>query len=616
MTESHSFSCDVLVAGGGMAGVGAALAAARRGVQVILCHDRPVLGGNASSEIRMHVVGSDQSGGRGSELETEARETGLIEEIRLENCVRNAQRSPSMFDLILYEKCRAEPNLKLMLNTTVIAADVADDTIHSITADRQSTEDRFTITAQIYIDATGDGRLGVEAGASFIEGRESTDQHGESLAQSEPDSMRLGSSLMFQARKHDHPIPFVAPDWSRNFSEEDLHLRPHAATTGLHDDLNLEYGYWWIEWGGHLDTIKQNEEINDELLAIILGAWDHIKNGGDHGADNWALEWFGFVPGKRESRRFIGQYILTEKDVITSIPHHDAIAYGGWFIDTHPFMGVDASDEPPCTQHKVPLLYDIPLRTCVSADIKNLMFVGRNMSATHIAFASTRVMATCMGMGQGIGIAAAYTVDKGLSPAELSSNESGIATIQQQLLEDDAFLIGIINQDDQDLARRATVSSSSEQVNGTANNCIKGQTRSVHGSDGVAKERTSIGTHRWMSDPNVPLPAWLMLEWPGPIEPTRIQLIFDTGLHRVMTMSLADSYTKRMKWGIAQPETVRDYVIEVRVVGLWKRACCVADNYQRRKVHPLDCGPIDAIRVRITATNGLNHARVCEVRVY
>ena len=102
MTESHSFSCDVLVAGGGMSGVGAALSAARRGVQVILCQDRPVLGGNASSEIRMHVVGSDQSGGRGSELETEARETGLIEEIRLENCVRNAQRSPSMFDLILY----------------------------------------------------------------------------------------------------------------------------------------------------------------------------------------------------------------------------------------------------------------------------------------------------------------------------------------------------------------------------------------------------------------------------------------------------------------------------------------------------------------------------------
>ena len=384
----HNQNCDVLIAGGGPAGVVAALAAARAAQRVVLCQDRPVLGGNASSEVRMHMVGADCSGQRGAELETEAREGGIIEEIRLENCVRNPQRSPAMFDLILYDKCRAESNLTLLLNTAVIGAEVYDGRICRATAERQSTEDRFSIEAAVFVDATGDGRLGVEAGAPFMEGRESREQFGESLAQPVADKQRLGSSLMFQARKHDRPMPFQAPAWARKFTEDDLRLRPHGSATAGHGDLGLEYGYWWVEWGGQLDTIADNEQIRDELLAIVMGVWDHVKNGGDHGAENWALEWFGFLPGKRESRRFLGQHVLTEADVLRSTTFDDAIAYGGWFIDVHPPMGVDAADEPPCTQHRVPHLYDIPLRACVSRDIENLMFAGRNMSATHIAFAS------------------------------------------------------------------------------------------------------------------------------------------------------------------------------------------------------------------------------------
>ncbi|WP_425395153.1 FAD-dependent oxidoreductase [Aeoliella sp.] len=616
MPRQQQIECDVLVAGGGMSGVGAALAAARHGARVVLCQDRPVLGGNASSEIRMHIVGADQSGGRGVPLETEARESGLIEEIRLENCVRNPQRSPSVFDLILYEKCRAEPNLQLLLNTTVTAARCDGTRIESVTAERQSTEDVFTITAAVFVDATGDGRLGLEAGAPYVEGRESREQYGESLAQDEPDNLRLGSSLMFQARRHDRPMPFVPPSWARKFSEEDLRLRPHASTTGYHGDLNLEYGYWWIEWGGHLDTIQHNQEITDELLAIVLGAWDHVKNGGDHGAENWALEWFGFVTGKRESRRFIGQHVLTEQDVVTSAPQHDSIAYGGWYIDTHPIMGVDAPDEPPCTQHQVPLLYDIPLRACVSAKIENFMFAGRNISATHIAFASTRVMATCTQMGQGVGTAAAYAVASGLAPAQLTVEPTALNTIQQQLLQDDSFLIGLVNQHPHDLARQAQVTASSEQQGGAATEAVRGQTRSVHGPGGVDRERTMPGAHRWMSDPDDGLPAWLQLEWSEPITPSRVQLIFDTGLHRVMTMSLADSYTAKMQWGVVPPECVTKFSIEVRHCGKWQVAAGVDDNYQRRVVCPLPAEAIDALRIRVEATGGIDHARICEVRVY
>jgi FAD-dependent oxidoreductase family protein len=249
----------------------------------------------------------------------------------------------------------------------------------------------------------------VGADQSGSRGRESQDQHGESLAQLTADKMRLGSSLMFQARRHDRPMPFAPPSWARNFSEEDLKLRPHASTTGDHGDLNLEYGYWWIEWGGHLDT--------------------------------------------------------------------------------HPALGVDAHDEPPCTQHQVPFLYDIPLRACISSTIKNLMFAGRNISATHIAFASTRVMATCTEMGQGVGTAAAYAVANNLQPWELAETPTAVAAIQQQLLKDDAFLIGIANQDPQDLARSATVTASSQQPQGKAANATCGQTVPCRFSQGSLHTR-------------------------------------------------------------------------------------------------------------------------------
>lgn len=492
--ETHSLQCDILIVGGGPAGVPCALAAARNGANVILCQDRSVLGGNASSEVRMHIVGADASGARGIRLATEAREGGIIEEIRLETSVRNPQRSASMLDLILYEKCRAEPNLTLMLNTAVDGAQVGQNQIVHASAVRQSTEDRFIIKAKIFIDCTGDGRLGVEAGALFRTGREAKSEFGESMAQDEADEKRLGSTLLFQARKYDRPMPFTAPPWARHFTEEDLKYRPHA-TPGL--DLGLEYGFWWAEWGGELDTIKDNETIRDELLAILLGAWDHIKNGGDHGADNWALDWFGFLPGKRESRRFIGQHILTENDILTARHFPDAIAYGGWSLDTHPPAGVDAVDEEPCDQPLPPHLYDIPLRCCVSKNISNLMFAGRNISATHIGFSSTRVMATCAVIGQGVGTAAAYAIGHKLLPSQLAANDQAVEAIQQRLLRDDAFLIGVRNRDPADVAQHATVTASSETHAGDCQAVLSGQTRSIHGDLGARPDLANPGAHRW-----------------------------------------------------------------------------------------------------------------------
>ena len=554
VVRGQELDCDVLVAGGGAAGVPCALAAARGGARVILCQNRPVLGGNASSEVRMHIVGANGTGSfeRGGELETEAREGGIIEEIRLETCVRNPQRSASMLDLILFEKCRAEPNLTLLLNTTVTGVEMEGSRIARAVAERPSTEDCFQIRAGIFIDCTGDGRLGVEAPTH-------------------------------------------------------------------------EYGCWWAEWGGTLDTIKDNERIRDELLAIVLGIWDHLKNGPPGtppGADpfqaaHWALDWFGFLTGKRESRRFLGQHVLTESDVLGSRPFADAIAYGGWSLDLHPPEGIDAPDQPPCTQHPVPHLYDIPLRCCVARDVSNLMFAGRNISATHVAFSSTRVMATCAAVGQGVGTAAAFAAASKIPPAELNSRREAIHAIQQQLLRDDAFLIGIHNQDSRDLASSAAITATSELPGGEVRQVISGQTRSVHGARGAPPDRRRAGTHRWMSDPAAGLPAAIRLDWSTPIHPAVVQLVFDTGLHRHLTLSHHDGYTAKMHWGKPQPETARDYVIDGFDGDAWQQLVAETGNYQRRRMHTLDLkAAVTSLRITVLATNGVDHARICEVRVY
>lgn len=617
--NDHDLTGDVLVAGGGIAGVACALAAARLGAKVILCQDRPVLGGNASSEVRMHIVGATGLHG-GQPLETELREGGIIEEIRLDLAVHNPQRSPAMMDLVLYDKCRQEPNLTLLLNTTVVSAQVEGGMIQSVRAERQSTEDRFRITARVFVDCTGDGRLGVEAGAPFRQGREGQAELGEALAPQIGDRKTLGSTILFQARKHDQPMRFVAPPWVRRFKAEDFKFRPFGRP-GY--DLGLEYGYWWVEWGGCLDTLKDNERIRDELLAIVLGVWNFIKNESGMDVSWWALEWVGFLPGKRESRRFVGQHVLSEGDLLQSRAFPDAIAYGGWPIDLHPPEGIDAPELPPCDQRGLRHLYDIPLRACVSAGPANLMFAGRNISATHVAFASTRVMATCAVVGQGVGTAAALAVREGVAPAEVGVRPELVRAIQQQLLKDDCYLPGVRNEDPGDLVRAASRFSASSALPGAGPELVRsGQTRSVHGSPELdcicaPPARAFPGLHRWMSDPAQGLPAWLEISWADPVNLREVILIFDTGLHRILTLSQADGYTRTMLWGQPQPETVRDYVIELKTASAWQEVARVDGNYQRRRTHELQPAvKAHALRVLVTATNGLDHARIVEVRAY
>ena len=451
---------DVVVVGGGLAGVCAAIASARNGAKTVIIQDRPVFGGNSSSEIRVPPGGATNGGAW-------ARETGVIEEIQLENLVRNHARTDSgmmnsIWDLVLYEKVRDQENLSFHLNTSARGVEMEGNRIKAVICEQLGSERRLRIKGKIFIDCTGDGTVGAAAGASFRMGREARDEFNESLAPEKADNVTQGSSLMFLARDVGRPVKFTPPPWAERYpTEESLYKR-------FHHIRKKEFGgFWWIEVGWPFNTIDQNEEIRDEALRHLLGVWDHIKNHGDHGAENMALEWIGFLPGKRESRRLMGDYILTENDVRNNTPFPDRVAYGGWFIDIHTPGGILAKDQPPeplcgdpdkSDELRVEL-YSIPFRCLYSRDVENLMMAGRNISVTHVALGTTRLMLTCAVMGQAAGTAAAMCVRYGITPRELYRTR--IKELQQRLLRDDCFILDMPNEDPDDKARKAKATATS-----------------------------------------------------------------------------------------------------------------------------------------------------------
>ena len=449
---AYDATFDVLVIGGGLSGLCAAIAAARNGCSVGLVHDRPVLGGNSSSEVRVNIGGADAHGSR-----RHARESGIIEELRLEDRLRNHEppvngRITFVWDHVLLSAVWREPHITLFLNTSAQEAIMADpETIAGVVAYQSSTFRTLYLRGHIVIDCSGDGQTAADAGAHYRMGREGRGEFGETAAPELPDDLTLGSSILFRVRDLGRPVPFTPPPWAHDFpSDDDLPFRDHS--------YFARAGFWWVEYGGTLDTIADAETIRDHLLAYVLGVWDHIKNHGDHGAENFVLDWVGAVPGKRESRRFLGDHILTQRDLTTPATFDDAVAYGGWPIDLHPPEGIH-SNEPPATFVPVPRVYPIPFSSLYSRNIRNLMFAGRNISASHVAFGSTRLMATGAVMGQAVGTAAAICKRFNTVPRSIRYNH--IRQLQQTLLRDDAYIPGIRNTDPRDLARIAHASASS-----------------------------------------------------------------------------------------------------------------------------------------------------------
>jgi len=443
---------DLVVVGGGMAGVCASLVAARENLSVALVQDRPVLGGNSSSEVRLWVLGATAHLGNNNRW---AREGGVIDEILVENLYRNPEGNANLFDALLLDKVLAEPNITLLLDTAVFDLEKKDEQrIEKVVAFCAKNSTRYELRAPLFCDASGDGIIGYLSGASYRIGAEAAEEFDEAFAPEEAYGGLLGHSMYFYSRDTGKPVKFVPPDFAlKDITDIPRYKNFKAGDTGC--------SLWWLEYGGRLDTIHDNRQIKLELQKIIYGVWNHIKNSGEFPeAENLTLEWVGNVPGKRESRRFEGDYMINQRDVIEQHRFDDAVSFGGWAIDLHPGDGI-YSKLDGCTQWHSKGVYQIPYRTLYSRDISNLFLAGRIISATHVAFGSTRVMATCGHSAQAVGMAAAMCREKGMEPRALTQ-PAEMKELQQRLLATGHYIPELNAADPRDLARSASVEASSE----------------------------------------------------------------------------------------------------------------------------------------------------------
>lgn len=439
--KAITHKCDFCVVGGGLAGTIAALSAARKGVKVVLIQDRPVLGGNSSSEIRMWVRGAKGKYNR---------ESGILAEFEEENIYRNPTLAPTLWDSVLFGKVKENKNITLLLNCSCLDAQCNDEHITSVTAWQLTTYTYHKVEADLFADCSGDSVLAPLTDAKYKLGREAKHEFSEDIGPDDvPDNKTMGMSCLIQARETDHEVKFIPPSWANIYeTDEDFAIIPYLegqhASFRDHTIGTSGCNLWWMELGGDTGIpIENTEETRDELIKVAFGIWDHIKNKGDHGFDNWELEWVGFLPGKRESRRYVSDHILTQRDIESGGKFPDVIAYGGWPMDDHNPKGMLANKptDAPSYFYPAPSPYGIPYRCLYSVNVDNLLFAGRNISATHAALSSTRVMATCSLLGQAVGNAAALCAKYGCSPRDISKEHTH--KLQQEILYDGVFLPGV-----------------------------------------------------------------------------------------------------------------------------------------------------------------------------
>jgi hypothetical protein len=440
---------DLTVIGAGLSGICAAIAAARQGLSVALINNRPVLGGNSSSEMRMWTRGS--TGGENIYSE----EMGILGEMKLENLYRNPQGNVILWDEVLYDFVYAEPLIDLYLNTHISEIAMKGTTrIQSVSGYQQGTEKYLRFTSPVFIDASGDGTTGYLAGAAFADGREGREVYGERLAPEQSDDLKLGSSILFHTREARHPVRYIVPKYA--YTRDQVRNLIGKGGRVVHERMSGT-DYWWIEHGGMMDTIGNNQDIALELKKIVFGLWDYIKNSGEFPADNLTLEWVGSLPCKRESRRLKGEHVLTLNDIESGNYFEDGISYGGWYVDFHPPGGI-YSNEEHCQQFPVSV-FSIPMRSLYTRKVSNLLFTGRLVSTSHLAFASTRIMNTCALLGQAAGSAAVFMHN--LNKTHHQINTHHIRELQENLVKNDMFIPGFVHTDTNDLALSAVISTSS-----------------------------------------------------------------------------------------------------------------------------------------------------------
>jgi hypothetical protein len=568
--ELHEF--DVCVIGGGMAGMCAAIAAARNGAKTAIVQDRPVFGGNASSEIRMWICGAHGA---------HNKEAGLLEEIQLENQYRNPTGNYSIWDSVLWGKIHFQPRLTPFLNCTCTDAEMDGNRIVAVKAWQLTTQTWHTIYAKQFIDCSGDSILAAVTGAEFRVGREARREFDEDIQPEEGDAKTMGNTLLIQLRRTDESQLFIPPSWAWQFNgPEDLAHRVRGVSAD---------NFWWMEIGGLQDTIRDAERIRDDLMGLAYGVWDYLKNRAPERekAENWALEWIGSLPGKRENRRYVGDYTLTQNDVRAGGEFADLIAYGGWSMDDHHPAGVFYPGEPTIF-HEAPSPYGIPYRSLYSGNIDNLLFAGRNISVTHAALSSTRVMATCALLGQAAGTAAALCVKHRSDPRAISSGER-LRELQQILMDDDCWLPGF--------SRAISTSALEGKLSGT------GSDASLL-LDGIDRDRTEQ-THAWSGE----VGEAVEFSWNNSVPIAGARIVFDSNLELHKRMPCTYPYRRGNSHAVPA-SLVKAFRIEAMDAGgTWQAIFRETENYQRLLRIPLQVDS-KSLRLVVEETWGAPQARI------
>jgi len=422
---------DLVVVGGGMAGCCSAVSAARLGCRVALIQNRPVLGGNNSSEVRVGLSGliHQQPYPRLGDL---VDEIGPIGHWNLWEAKRDPDSSRSKRILAVIEQhpekkthnagpasnyeddqkryvVEREPNLRLFLNTHVFRAEKQGDRITAVVGKSIVTGREVRFRGRLFADCTGDGNLGFLAGADFRVGREARSETGESLAPEQADQLVMGTSVQWYSIEEQQPCPFPECPWAVQFSDATCQ--------------RLTRGDWDWETGMNLDQVTDIERIRDHALRVTFGNWSYLKNHSDM-KDQIAkrrLAWVACIGGKRESRRLLGDVILQEQDLLQQRPYPDACVTTTWGIDLHyphpenarHFPGEEFRSVARTTRIEP---YAIPFRCLYSRNVANLMMAGRNISVTHVALGTIRVQRTTGMMGEVLGMAAAICTQHQTTP--------------------------------------------------------------------------------------------------------------------------------------------------------------------------------------------------------
>ncbi|MBM3501723.1 MAG: FAD-dependent oxidoreductase, partial [Armatimonadetes bacterium] len=465
--EAHDIEviheCEVLVIGSGVSGYCAAIQAGRCGARTMLLEKDEVLGGNSGPNLGVGITGADR-------YNHYAGETGIIQELQEDGCWTDAVThvSGGMMGYSIHRRFEAVVQEHLeragvqvlkrhyarrpIVEGTRIVGVIAEDLAAFRTV-------RIDVLGPV-IEASGDGEIGALAGAHFDWGTEQQSEYKERSAADARTDRVQGTSLVAIAHRTDREIRFIPPAGTPEFIPRVWHgalasfLHHHGGWFSDRKDLFFLYV---TETGGHLDTIREDGLIYERLLKQLWAEWDHIKNGPHREeAKCWDLLWVSPKAGKRESRRFVGDYVLTQTDLESGRTFEDDVAYGGHDLDDHRPLG-EGSD---IFAHSIPPLYGIPYRACYSRNLDNLFLAGRLISATHLAHSSTRIMRTGAAIGQAVGLAAALCLKHGCSPRELGQRY--LPELQQTLLSEDATILGKAREDPGDLARSARVSATSE----------------------------------------------------------------------------------------------------------------------------------------------------------